>query len=272
MLLEYDGADFHGWQRQTRVRSVQGDVEDGLRLLCRQTVQVTAAGRTDAGVHALGQVGSFHLEDADAIEDPLAYAALLGHRLDRLLPHDVAVRAFGLAPDGFNARHDALRRSYRYRITSRRRPLERRQAWTVHHTLNHGAMRETIALIRKHRDFRAFTRTELDLPDYAVALDQLDLAATAWGIEIVVGARRFLHNFVRILVGTLIDVGRGRLTPTAVDRALQQRDRRQAGPTAPAQGLCLERVDYAVPLPWARSASAPSHHAPDPAPGGEGSE
>ncbi len=242
MSLEYDGGAFHGWQRQPDQRTVQGEVERALALACRQPIAVTAAGRTDAGVHAAGQVISFNVEAAEG--DLAGYARHLHYRVNRILPEDVAVLDAAPATDGFNARFDALRRAYRYRIHFRRRPLGRSQAWLVRHSLSWESMKAAIECVRRHEDFRAFTRKELDLPSYVVAIEKLDLIKTEDGLDVHIEARRFLHNFVRILVGTLIDVGRGRLTPEDVDRALASRDRCLAGPTAPPHGLCLERVDY----------------------------
>ncbi len=233
ITLEYDGTDFSGWQRQLVPRTVQGEVEAALALLCRRPVPIKAAGRTDAGVHATGQVASFGLE-----------ALPWGDRIDRALPEDIAVRDLSVAPPGFSARHDALQRSYRYRIRRRRRPLSRHLSWIVPYGLDPEPMAEAIDIIREHKDFKAFTRVELELPAYMVELSRLELVPAEDGFDLLVRARRFLHNMIRIMAGTLVDVGRGRLSPADVDHALLMRDRRLAGPTAPPHGLCFEGADY----------------------------
>ncbi len=242
--LEYQGSDFSGWQRQPERRTVQGELERALALLCRTPVAVTAAGRTDAGVHATGQVVSFRLESLPWGRGPEPFASDLAYRLNRLLPDDIAIRELCPAAPGFHARHDALIRSYRYSIRHRRHPLSRHLSWLVRYELDLAQMNETVSIIKKYEDFKAFTRAELELPSFRVDLGRLDLFAVEEGLDIVVSARRFLHNMIRILAGTLVDVGRGHLSPAQVEQALRARDRRLAGPTAPAHGLCFERVDY----------------------------
>lgn len=241
MRVEYDGSGFSGWQRQSVARTVQGELEKGLTQLCRHPIAIVGAGRTDAGVHATGQVASFDLNSGWRYADD---AALLGRRLDRIMPPDISVHDMMLAPDGFSARFNARRRRYRYSIRHVRHPLERAHSWFVPQGLDLEAMVRATEIIRKYRDFRAFTRADLKLEHYYVDLDRLDLVPQVDGVDLVVSARRFLHNMVRILAGTLVAIGKGRMPPERVARAIETRDRRLGGPTAPPHGLILEAVEY----------------------------
>ena len=243
--VEYDGSGFHGWQRQQSHRSVQGELERALRLVCQQDVAVAGAGRTDAGVHATGQVGSARIEDPSILGKVRSTPGdQLVWRLNRVLPDDVVVKDGRIVPDEFHARHSARRRRYRYRIRFSRSALERKRVWFVSHALDLERMESLLAMVRQHRDFRAFTRMGLDLPSYVVDFERLEVEAVDDGVDLVAWAPRFLHNMVRIMAGTLVDVGRNQLSVSTVERGLKERDRRLVGRTAPAHGLCLEGVDY----------------------------
>lgn len=243
--VEYDGSGFHGWQRQRSHRSVQGEIERALRLVCQQEVPVAGAGRTDAGVHATGQVGSVRIDDPSRLgRVRTTLGEQLVWRLNRVLPGDVAVRDGQVVPDEFHARHSARRRRYRYRVRFNRSPLDRNQVWFVSHQLEMDRMQELVGRIREYRDFRAFTRAGLVLPSYVVDFERLEVEAVAGGIDLVAWAPRFLHNMVRIMAGTVVDVGRNQLSVEAVERGIRERDRALVGRTAPPHGLCLEGVDY----------------------------
>jgi tRNA pseudouridine38-40 synthase len=240
LVLEYDGSRYVGWQAQPNGRAVQAEVEAALETLHKAPRRVTAAGRTDAGVHALGQVCSF------AEPAPLPLDAYV-KGMNALLPPDVAVRAASLEPDGFDARRSASGKRYRYRIENgpTRAPLTRLVAWQVFRPLDVGAMRAAAAPLLGRHDFAAFQAADC-ASDHAVReVRRLDVEGEAGGrVEMVVEATAFVKHMVRNLVGTLVEVGLGRRDPASMAVLLASGDRTRAGPTAPPQGLCLEEVFY----------------------------
>ena len=240
LVIEYDGTRYVGWQVQPNGPSVQAEVERALATLRKGPVRVTAAGRTDAGVHALGQVVSL------AEERPLPLKAY-GKGMNALLPADIAVRDAGFEPDGFDARRSALGKRYRYRVENggTRAPLSRLVAWQQFRPLDVAAMRDAAARLVGRHDFAAFQASDCAC-DHAVRdLKRLDVIGEPGGrIDFVVEATAFVKHMVRNLVGTLVEVGLGKRTPGSIDALLASGDRTKAGPTAPPQGLCLEEVFY----------------------------
>ncbi len=242
LRLEYDGTDFEGWQVQAHGRTVQGVVEAGLAEVLRTSVRIHAAGRTDAGVHARGQVAHF---DAATRLGP----AELRKALNAVLPPDVAARALHeVAPD-FDARRDAISKRYVYRILQRPMvsPLRRRWCWHIRGPLDLGAMREASDVLKGTHDFAAFRGAPGGPPadeETRRTLDLLQVERRAEEVEIAAEARSFLRYMVRNLVGTLVDVGQDRLSPGELAEVLASRQRSRAGPTAPAHGLCLEQIRY----------------------------
>jgi tRNA pseudouridine38-40 synthase len=240
LTIEYDGGPFVGWQRQDNGPSVQGALEDAVFAFCGERVTVHGAGRTDTGVHALGQVA--HLDLADDKPLDTVRSALNFH----LKPHPIVVIEAQCAPADFHARFSATGRRYRYRLLNRRAPpaLDRGHVWHVPVALDEAAMAEAARLLVGHHDFNSFRSTSCQAPSPIKTLDRLDVARQGETIRIDVAARSFLHNQVRILVGTLQLVGRRQWTLEDVADALAARDRTRAGPTAPPQGLCLMEVRY----------------------------
>jgi tRNA pseudouridine38-40 synthase len=240
LLLEYDGGPFSGWQRQENGPSVQGALEDAIFQLSGERVTVMGAGRTDAGVHARGQVAHFDLEKeflADKVRDALNHY---------LRPSGVAVLEAASAPSDFNARFSATARHYRYRIICRRAPLalDRGRAWHIVRGLDGARMHEAAqALVGRH-DFTTFRAIECQANSPVKTLDRLDVTVAGEDIFIEASARSFLHNQVRSLVGTLKLVGERKWTARDVADALAACDRSRCGPVAPAEGLYLMRVDY----------------------------
>ncbi len=242
LLLEYDGTPFVGWQRQGAGVSVQSVLEDACaRLNGGVRVPSIAAGRTDAGVHAAGQVALVALPDryrAGQIRDALNF---------HLKPHPVAVLRAAPAAPGWSPRFDATGRAYAYRILNRRaRPaLDRHRAWHVERPLDTDAMAEAAALLLGRHDFTSFRASACQAKSPVRTLDRLHVARDGDTLTIAAEARSFLHHQVRNMVGTLKLVGEGRWRPGQVRTALEARDRRAAGPTAPPEGLTLVGVRYA---------------------------
>lgn len=237
--LEYDGSRFSGWARQPGLRTVQGELEAALETVLREPVGLTVAGRTDAGVHALGQVASFQT-GAEVPED-------LARRLNGLVPDDVAVSAAGPAADGFDARADATSRSYRYRLLARRSPspFERGRALWWPHRVDRAALDACAAALPGTHDFTAFTPTQTDHVRF-----ERDVHGAAWEAEpndvlaFRISADAFMRNMVRVLVGTMLEVASGRRSPEDFAALLSGAPRTAAGETAPPQGLYLESVGY----------------------------
>lgn len=240
LLLEYDGGGFSGWQRQDNAPSVQAALEAAVLAFCGETATVQAAGRTDAGVHATGQVAHLDLTreaSADTLRDAINF---------HLKPQPVAVLAAEAASPDFHARFSATGRRYLYRILDRRAPavLDRGRVWWLPKALDAAAMQAGADRLVGHHDFSSFRAAECQAASPVKTLDRLRVARAGAEIRIEAAARSFLHHQVRNLVGTLRLVGEGRWSPDDVSRALEARDRRAAGPTAPPEGLYLTGVDY----------------------------
>lgn len=239
-ILEYDGGPFVGWQRQRSGTSVQQAVEEAIVKFTGQTVIVFAAGRTDAGVHALGQVIHFDLDrsfDTETVRDAINF---------HLKPHPVSILSAAEAGDDFHARFSAIGRSYVYRIVNRRAPLaiDRGRRWWVPMALDSDAMADAAkCLIGKH-DFSTFRAALCQAKSPVKTLDVCDVTRIGEAIDISVEARSFLHHQVRNIVGTLKLVGEGKWSTTDMKAALEARDRARGGPTAPADGLYLRSVAY----------------------------
>ena len=240
LTLEYDGGPFRGWQRQSDGGSVQQALEDAVRGFCGEEVQVVAAGRTDAGVHATGQVA--HLDLARSVTPETLRNALNYH----LRPHPVVILAAAPVADDFHARFSAKTRHYLYRIVNRRAPLalERGRAWHVPTPLDAEIMHEAAQRLIGRHDFTSFRSALCQAKSPVKTLDRLTIRRLGDRLEITALARSFLHHQVRNMVGTLKLVGEGRFPVSHVDAVLAARDRAVAGPTAPACGLFLTRVDY----------------------------
>ena len=244
LLLEYDGTHYAGWQRQPAAASIQGAVEGAAATLFQVATRVTGAGRTDAGVHALGQVA--HLSTASALS-----TGRILDGLNALLPDDIVVKDVAEAAAAFHARRDARHRVYAYAILNRPQPsaLLRHYAWHVPDRLDLDAMRSAATRFEGHQDFAAVrvtgTTTATTLCTVSsVGIDESDRGT----VMVTIAADRFLRQMVRMIVGTLVRVGRGALSADAVVPILASRNNQRTGPAAPAHGLYLVRVLYEADL------------------------
>ena len=240
LTIEYDGAPFAGWQRQDSQPSVQGALEDAIEKLSGARVTVIGAGRTDAGVHALGQVAHFDLEKtfaADKVRDALNY---------HLRPAPVSVLAADAVGEDFHARFSASGRHYLFRILNRRAPpaLDIGKVWPVQVRLDAEAMHHAAQALVGHHDFTTFRAAECQAQSPIKTLDRIDVSRRGEEIHITTNARSFLHHQVRSFVGSLKLVGEGKWTARDLKNALEARDRSQCGPVSPPDGLYLVKVDY----------------------------
>jgi tRNA pseudouridine38-40 synthase len=240
LVIEYDGGPFVGWQVQGSGPSVQGLLMAAIEAFCGERVKVGGAGRTDAGVHALGQVAHVDLAkawDADTVRD-----AVTAH----LRPNPVAVLAAEAVPDTFDARFSATKRHYLYRIINRRidLALDRGRAWRLPRPLDHAAMHAAAQRLVGRHDFSTFRHADCQAKSPVKTLDQLDVTRDGEEVRIVASARSFLHTQVRSMVGALAFVGEGRWSADDLSAALAARDRTACAPVAPPEGLYLVRVDY----------------------------
>ncbi len=246
LSVAYDGAPFHGFARQEGLPTVQGELERALATALRREVATTGAGRTDTGVHASGQVVSFAAE-----RDELPPLPALARSLDALTAPGIGVGEARLARADADARFSATARSYRYRLAAggRRPVLGAGLVWWRSDTLDVEAMRAAAAALEGEHDFRSFCVANSAEGQRTVrSIDRLELVSGSLAgqpvLEVVVEGRSFLHSMVRILVGSLVEVGRGAWAPGRMAEALEARDRSAAGPTAPPHGLVLEQVTY----------------------------
>ena len=235
--MEYDGTDYAGWQVQPDVVTLQGTLEEALEKILKEPTRVHGSGRTDAGVHAAGQVA--HFETSSRMTPDEFERALNG-----LLPDDVRVLAAEEAPAGFHSRFSAQSRTYRYAVAYVDSVFTRRHAHYVGAPLDVAAMRQAAAALEGEHDFAAFGNLSDDYDSTTRRVKEIRIEETLTGLEIYVTANAFLYKMVRNVVGTLLAVGRGELAPEDVGRLLAGKERAEVGPPAPPQGLTLMHVAY----------------------------
>lgn len=238
LIIEYDGTDFIGWQRQAKGRSVQATIEDAIAQVTNESVSIIGAGRTDAGVHARGQVANFSL-NASLTANELLRA------LNGVLPDDIVIHSVEEAPENFSARYSAKERIYHYFISQKPTALDRKFCWQIFYTLDFNRMNEAAQLLLGNHDFQSFCTSSFELKSFECSVFEAEWQQHLNGKAVfTIRANRFLHGMVRAIVGTLIDVGRGKIGVEEFAHIIQSKDRRQASMAAPAKGLVLENVVY----------------------------
>jgi tRNA pseudouridine38-40 synthase len=249
LTIEYDGTNYAGWQRQNDgVPSIQEDIETAIFKFCGQECRLHVAGRTDAGVHAHGQVAHFDLDYGERdIDGYIITKALNAH----LGGKSIAILSADPVSEDFHARYSAINKLYIYRVLVRLSPpvFDTNKVWWVHQKLDAKSMRQAAKYLLGHHDFSSFRAAECQAKSPLKTLDRLDIEESSYhgqGMELsfFLEARSFLHHQVRNMVGSLVQVGRGKWEPIHIKTVLEAKDRKQGGVTAPASGLSLVRVDY----------------------------
>jgi len=241
VTLSFDGTGYHGWQVQPNGNSVQEELQRALSLLLRTDIQVTGAGRTDAGVHARMMVAHFDYDGGDGCLD----CGQLVYKLNKLLPQDIAVQRVEAVAADMHARFSAVARTYFYYIHTVKSPFLRHYSCELHYALDFDRMNEAARLLLEYDDFGAFCKSHADVKTTLCRVSKAEWRSVGegqWVFEI--RANRFLRNMVRAVVGTLIEVGRGRLSVEGFRRVIEGRQRTEAGESMPAKALFLEKIEY----------------------------
>ncbi len=239
IIIEYDGTNFVGWQYQSNGQSIQSSIEKALLELTGEKIAIYGAGRTDAGVHAFAQVASFKLKKnflSDVIRDGLN---------QHLRPNLISIQQAELVDENFHARFSAKKRWYEYKIINRRPPLTLNvnRAWCVHKNLNIDKMKSELSFFLGKNDLNAFRSSHCQSKTSIKTIDSFELDSNKDNIIFSISAKSFLHSQVRIMVGTLVDIGKGNITKS-IKEIIKLKNREYAGQTAPASGLYLKKIEY----------------------------
>ncbi len=240
LTIEYDGTKYNGWQRQTKTENtIQSKIEKVLSLMANTEIKIIGSGRTDAGVHALNQIVNFTTKSSITTNEIRDYC-------NRYLPEDIVVKQVEEVDERFHARYNAKSKKYLYRIWNGEYPtaLYKRYSYYVPQQLNLNAMKEAASYLLGSHDFSAFTSAKSKKKSHVREIHSIEFTKDRDFIDITLNGNGFLHNMVRIIVGTLIEVGDGTKKPADLERILKGKVRSEAGPTAPAQGLFLYKVYY----------------------------
>lgn len=238
ITLSYNGTPFHGWQRQPNTVSVQQTLEEALSTLLRQKMGVVAAGRTDTGVHALKMVAHFEAEITTEKEKNLV------HLLNRYLDENISIQEIERVQSDAHARFDALSRTYAYHIVKGKHPFKQNLAYFYPHALDVSYMNQGAEILLSYNDFECFSKVNTDVKTYLCNITYAKWEETQEGYTFTVSSNRFLRNMVRAIVGTLLDLGRHRMTLDELKEILESKNRSKAGFSVPACGLYLTEIDY----------------------------
>ena len=237
LIIEYDGTDYVGWQYQNNGRSIQEEVEKAIKQILQSDFRITGGGRTDAGVHARGQVASFRVEREVEF-------GLLAKSMNAVLPQSIVIREAAEVSNDFNARHDAKSRRYTYCISQKPTAIHRNYCWQVFQNLDVGLMQKCARQIIGEHTFRSFCKVGADVHQHHCTIYSAEWTQKDGMCIFDITANRFLHGMVRTLVGTMMNVGRGHTRLEDFSGILEARDRSVAGMSAPAKGLFLEEIRY----------------------------
>jgi tRNA pseudouridine38-40 synthase len=237
ITVEYDGTEFHGWQFQSNCRSVQGDLQKAVQQITSETVVVEGAGRTDTGVHARGQVANFKIVKEIELN-------ALAKGLNAVLPNDVRITSIEEADQSFHARFSAKERHYKYFISRQPVAIGRQYAWFYPHSLDLQKMNTGCAWLIGEKSFRSFCLSEAEVSHYLCRVLKAEWHEEKQFFIFEIHANRFLHNMVRSIVGTFVNLGLGKIAIDDLKHIIEKEDRKLAGFTAPAVGLVLEEVVY----------------------------
>lgn len=239
IFLSFKGTNYHGWQRQPKSVTVQKVLEDALSLILNDKISLTGAGRTDAGVHALIFCAHF-----DSQNEGLSANTRLITRLNRYLPHDIAVQSIRKVVPGANARFSAISRTYQYYISRAKDPFKTETSWFLNYRLNIELMNEACKILTETDDFASFCKLHSDNKTSECRIYHASWAEDEGSLIFTIKADRFLRNMVRAVVGTMINIGKGKLVTVDFARIIQSRNRSSAGMSAPARGLFLTDIEY----------------------------
>lgn len=237
ITFSYQGSSYHGWQRQPDASSVQQTLEEALKLFLKEDVSLVGAGRTDTGVHAKVMVAHFDTQQSFEIEE-------LIYRLNAYLDESIAILSIVEVKADAHARFDATSRSYEYWVVQQKNPFLAQAAYYITHPLDVNRMNEAAALILEHKDFECFSKSNTDVHTYLCDVTRAEWVFEGERLVFHVSANRFLRNMVRAIVGTLLEVGKGKMSIDEFKAVLDSKDRRNAGPSVPAKGLYLTTIQY----------------------------
>ena len=237
MAFSYFGKEYHGWQRQPNAITIQQVMEDSLSTLLNQKIELVGAGRTDAGVHAREMFAHFDVTEIPSLED-------LKHRLNAFLPADIALRFIREVPSQAHARFDALSRTYEYWLVNHKDPFLKDGAHYVSKALDVYAMNTAAAYLLEFTNFKCFSKSNSDVRTFNCRIDEAFWTQNGQQLIFNIKADRFLRNMVRAIVGTLLDIGRGRIAVEDVKTIIKSEDRSKAGASVPAKGLYLTKIEY----------------------------
>lgn len=237
ITFSYQGSSYHGWQRQPDTSSVQQTLEEALKLFLKEDVSLVGAGRTDTGVHAKVMVAHFDTQQSFEIEE-------LIYRLNAYLDESIAILSIVEVKADAHARFDATSRSYEYWVVQQKNPFLAQAAYYITHPLDVNRMNEAAALMLEHKDFECFSKSNTDVYTYLCDVTRAEWVFEGERLVFHVSANRFLRNMVRAIVGTLLEVGKGKMSIDEFKAVLDSKDRRNAGPSVPAKGLYLTTIQY----------------------------
>ena len=235
--ISYDGSSFHGWQKQPETTTIQGTIENHLSILFQKPVLLTGAGRTDAGVHARQLIAHVDLDSPTNIED-------LRHRLNSFLPNSIAINSIIPVKENAHARFDALTRTYEYKINWNKNPFLIKYSYYLKHKLMIDPMNTAASILLDYKDFKCFSKSKTDVKTYNCKIIKAEWIEKNGELIFFIKADRFLRNMVRAIVGTLLEIGTGKLNEADFHTIIKSKDRSKAGFSVPAHGLYLKEITY----------------------------